>query len=114
MTKMEICNAVVKSVSLSNADHGCLSAWVHLDYGGSGQGFGGHALYVKGNAMPNYTGAFIDEVLRIAGVSEWDRVPGKTLRVEITNGLVSGIGHIINDDWFRPGEMFKKMADDHA
>ena len=43
---METKNAVIESVRLTTDDHGCLSAWLMLDYGGSGQGFGGYALYL--------------------------------------------------------------------
>ena len=37
----EIRNAIITSVSLDDADRGMLTGWLHLDYGGSGQGFGG-------------------------------------------------------------------------
>ena len=43
---METKNAVIESARLTTDDHGCLSAWLMLDYGGSGQGFGGYALYL--------------------------------------------------------------------
>ena len=36
--------AKIESVRLSTEDHGSLSLWVMLDYGGSGQGFGGYAM----------------------------------------------------------------------
>jgi hypothetical protein len=38
--ELEIKNAVIESTEITNDDHGCLSAWVHLNYGGSGQGLG--------------------------------------------------------------------------
>jgi len=40
--KMETKNAVIKTY----ADHGVLSGWLVLDYGGTGQGFGGYSLYL--------------------------------------------------------------------
>ena len=38
-------NAVIESVSISNADHGALTAWLHLKIGSCmGCGFGGFFL----------------------------------------------------------------------
>jgi hypothetical protein len=105
---METKNAIVKSVGLSNGDHGCLSAWLHLDYGGSGQGFGGFMLYSPKAKEPSFCGHFIWRCLEIAGVTEWNDIPGKSVRVKCNSGLVTAIGHIVKDDWFDP----KKEIDD--
>lgn len=104
-------NAIISSASLSIADHGILSGWIHLDYGGQGQGFGGHGLHVIG-AMgeANYAGWWITRVLEIAGVTSWDQLKGKTLRVSIRDGLIQGIGHIVNDEWFFPKPDFDAMS----
>lgn len=108
-------NAVVTSVRLSNDDHGLLSAWLMLDYGGSGQGFGGYSLYLPKdfthhNAGGPYCGHFIWRCLEIAGVTEWTKIPGKTIRVRADHSKVHAIGHIVKDDWFDPSKDFASMA----
>lgn len=105
---MEIRNAIIKSTSLSSADHGVLSSFIHLDFGGTGQGFGGYSLY-----SPEYkeqqtgAGIFIWRVMEIAGVTEWKNLPGQTVRVKADHSKVHAIGHIIKDDWFDPSQEFK-------
>lgn len=108
-------NAVIESATITNDDHGLLSAWLHLDYGGSGQGFGGYALYLpKGfthsnPSGPNYAGHFIWRVMEIAGVSEWGKLKGKTIRVRCDHSAVHAIGHIVKEDWFCPSDDFRQF-----
>lgn len=109
---MEIRNAIIKSTDLSNEDHNMLTVWLHLDYGGAGQGFGGYVLYSnsgwdKGEGK-NYAGRFINRVMEIAEVSRWERLPGKAIRVRIENGLIKGIGNLLKEDWFIPSVDFKE------
>ena len=50
MANVEIKNAKIMSLTISNGDHGLLSSYLHLEYGdGSEQGFGGYALYCPNN-----------------------------------------------------------------
>jgi hypothetical protein len=113
---IETRNAVITDATITNDDHGLLSAWVYLDYGGSGQGFGGYALYLPDSfkhhseaAGVNYAGHFIWRVMEVAGVSRWDQLKGKTVRVQCEHSKVHALGHIVKDDWFNPSEDFERM-----
>lgn len=108
-------NAVIKSAVISAADHGVLTAWLHLDYGGSGQGFGGYALYLPESFRHHSKGSmqaghFIWRVMEIAGVDDWARLAGKTIRVRASHSGVEAIGHIVKDDWFEPAVDFAEAS----
>jgi hypothetical protein len=112
----QVKNAIIESVSLDDADRGMLTAWLHLDYGGSGQGFGGHSLYLPKEFTHhslrwNYAGHFIWRCMKIGGVSRWKDLPGKSVRVRVDDGLAKAIGHIIKDDWFCPSDDFKRFEE---
>ncbi len=113
---MEIKNASIEKVSIINNDHGMLSAYLHLVYGGSGQTFGGYALFQpylhdKGVVAPNVAGLFIWRCMEIGEVTEWSMLQGKTIRVKAAHNGVEAIGHIIKDVWFNPGEEILKLID---
>jgi hypothetical protein len=114
---METKNSIIRSADIS-IERGCLSAWLHLDYGGSGQGFGGYVLYVskssKHHNMRTVAGHFIHRVLEIADVTRWADLPGKTIRAVSDQASVKKIGHITKDDWFNPSSDFKNVESDEV
>jgi len=109
---IETKNAIIKSETITSDEHGCLSAWVQLDYGGLCQGFGGYALYLPksfdNHKLNSVAGHFVYRVLEIAGVTEWENLNGKTIRVKAGHFEIEAIGHIVKDDWFNPVSDFKK------
>ncbi len=106
----DIKNAIIVGASITSGDHGCLSAWITLDYGGSCQGFGGYALYLphgwRHHSIQSVAGHFLWRVMEVAGVTAWDEVVGRTVRVRSTHNGVTAIGHIVKDDWFEPSKDF--------
>lgn len=117
LPEFKIKNAVIESARITGEDHNLLDVWLTLNYGGSGQDFGGWALYLPKSfthhkGAPHYAGHFIWRVMEVAGVLRWDQVVGKTIRARASHSKVDGIGHIIKDDWFFPSKDFEQLKAD--
>lgn len=110
----EIKNAIIKSVTLDGVDRGSLIAWLDLDYGDSGQCFGGYGLYLPRtrvrHTLLSHAGHFIRRCMEVGGVARWEDLPGKAIRVRCEGGLIKAIGHITKDDWFCPSQDFASEA----
>jgi hypothetical protein len=105
---MEVRNATIESATITCDDPGLLSCSLHLDYGdGSFQGFGGgYALYLpksyKHHAINSPAGHFIFRMMELAGVTSWDKMRGRTVRVRGDGVRIVSLGHITKNDWFTP------------
>ena len=99
---IELKNARIKSTSLGYEDHGILTAFLHLDYGGICQGFGGYCLAGES------TSVFIEGVLKAVKVSTWEDLPGKYIRVKAERSKVHEISHPLEDTWFNPRKTFEE------
>lgn len=93
---MEIRNAKIESTMLGFEDHGIFTYMIHLNYGGSGQGFGG---YVLGGDYGTNT---IKKILEVVGVDKWEDLIEKHVRVEAEFNKIHRIGNILEDEWFDP------------
>lgn len=106
---LETKNAKITHITLSNADHGILSSYLTLDYGGSGQGFGGYCLYNPTYKNDDITGFWIWRIMEVVGVDEWKDLVGKNIRVIGDYSHIEAIGNIIKDEWFYPQREFEEL-----
>lgn len=110
-----VSNARIESVSISNEDHGCLTAWVNLRWSSSGCGFGGFKLGNAGGGNLDEKGfcaEFINRCIRV-GIGEygkWEDLEGKPVRIlhEGWGGKVVAVGHYLDDEWFCPRQEWRK------
>lgn len=97
-TTYEVKNAIITGTDIFIEDHGNLTAYLNLDYGGVGQGFGGYALDNQ------FAAVFLRKVMETLEVSKWAEVTGKAIRVKADNSHVYAIGHFMKDKWFVPSD----------
>lgn len=110
MEDTEIKNARIEDTFLGIEDHGFLTFWLYLDYGGIVQGFGGYVLDRPGEMKKDSAlGWVVRRLLEVVGVQEWDQLQKKYVRVECSWDKIYRIGNIIEDKWFDPVVELKKF-----
>lgn len=87
--------------------HGIFSAYLQLEFDGSGQSFGGYALDQYNKERKERVGTaygmeFIRRVMDVVGVESWEALKGKHVRVDHDHSKIYGIGHITKNRWFYP------------
>ena len=106
---MKIVNARIDKVSISMADHACLTFNLYLEGLGWGCGFGGYCI------GHGFLGADDDEfsasdkgleammrIMNTVGVEKWEDLEGKYVRC-VVNGWddnIDEIGNLIEEKWF--------------
>lgn len=112
---MEIQNAIIESVTINRNDYNCLTIYLNLELEIGVQSFGGFALYLpksfKHHKLNGVAGHFMFRVMEIAGVTDWNKLKGKAIRIKGNYTEIYGIGHIIKDDWFDPEKEFKEFKE---
>ena len=110
---MKIENAKITNVSITMADHGCLTFWITVEGAGWGCGIGGYCI---GNGFLGAdefsgSGSGLEAMMRImdvVGVDKWEDLKGEYVRIK-TEGwgsTVTCIGNILKDKWFDLKEFF--------
>lgn len=95
-------------------DHNLLTSWLHIAHEGGEQGFGGYMLsplsdkdhFRTTDKVKANTATWIVRILETIGVPKWEQLPGKAVRVKISDGRIIAIGHFVKDNWFCPESEF--------
>lgn len=115
----KLMNAKITHASLSMENHGCLTFWLTLEGNGWGCGYGGYCIghgYLGADKFSAESGSGLVammKIMNVVGVSRWEDLEGKLIRVEIDEycgSKITTIMNIIEDKWFDIDEFFKDYA----
>jgi hypothetical protein len=119
--ELEIKNAKITNVSLSMADHGCLTFYVGLNGGGWCCNFGGYCIGHGYLGAESFQGseAGLEVLMRImdtVGVECWEDLKGQYCRVKTEGwgGKILSIGNILKDKWFDIKEFYNTYNETHT
>ena len=115
MTKSKITNAEITDVTISMADHGCLTFDLFIKTANFEVAVGG---YCNGHGYLNSDywdssgtfGVALMKIMDTVGVERWEDLKGKHIRI-VDDGWgskITKIGHFMNDKWFDLAEFFKE------
>ena len=108
-------NAQIDKVTISMADHGCLTYFLYLTMAKGGCcGYGGYCIGHGYLGSKNFEGSAtgLEAMMRImdtVGVERWEDLEGKYIRVESDGwgSSINKIGNLMEDKWFDQEEFFK-------
>jgi hypothetical protein len=106
----EMKNALIEATMLGKEGHGMMSFMLHLNFGGTIQGFGGWCLddinpedKTKSRVPTVLTGAVVMGIMEALEIESWEALKGAHCRVKSKPGWGSpllAIGHFLKDQWF--------------
>lgn len=114
MSAIDIRNARIVSTKFGFEDHGVFTFYLCLDYGDAMiQSAGGYCLDEHDDKTKTRRGdpraiELISRILAVAGVKEWEQLPGKFIRVRQDHSTVYAIGHMLKDKWLVFDEFFER------
>lgn len=105
---MTVKNAKITNVSITMANHECLTFWLTLKGAGWGCNFGGYCIgkgYQGAEEFSAKNGRGLEAMMQImdtVGVDTWEDLKDKYIRAEIESwcGTITKIGNIMDDKWF--------------
>jgi len=107
-------NAKITGTFLGFEDHGFFTFMLHLDCGGSGQSAGTYCLDHSKWDESKQDGhrwflslRIIEKILKTVGVDNWEKLPGKHIRVRAKDFGVTAIAHILKDNWLNFSEFLE-------
>lgn len=100
----EIKNARISDVFLGFQDHGIFTCMITVDYDGSSQAV--PALNLSKNAS-----SYLIQLLNTFQVSSFDLIKGQYCRVKLEDGMITHIGHIVNNVWLDANQCLSVKGD---
>lgn len=112
--KEQIRNAQIVDTMLGREDHGIMTFYIYVTFGGSHVGIGGYSLdyYDRKKDCRVFRAASMEAISRIldvVGVSSWENLKGNYIRIK-DNGsgsTIDEIGNLMKDIWFNVREFFE-------
>lgn len=111
--KNEIVNMKITGTSITMADHGCLTFYIHLEGTAAVVSFGGYCIghgYLGADQFDGCAKGLeaMARIMDVVGVEEWENLPGKYVRMVDPGlgGTVDTIGNIMKNKWFNIKEFF--------
>lgn len=110
-------NAKITETKLGREDHGILTFYLAIEWGGAACCVGGYCLdyYDRETEKRIYSAKGLEaiaNVLETVGVDNWEDLPGKLIRIyEQGRGEpIKRIGNIMEEKWFDFGAFFKSES----